>query len=246
MRKAYVSCPVSVKQTELDKVVADLRSRGFEVTHWIRGTSYGLRETEAIRLCTHFIVMLPNNAFVCENLKGSCSGVDKEYNAYGETNIISRATSLLAYTSGNGLNYYTINNMNGSDGIQGSTGSSELFAKYNPHMKSGKLRFKTEEEFIKEYREERIRQGDDEEDIYDGDWEDEHSDWTRDHNHLFGTAYPYEEYKSDAEFFDEDGHEEVFIYESMLTEVKWGDVLKKHIHPNDNYWQDKRLLFLLR
>lgn len=244
MRKAYISCPVSVKQTELDKVAADLRSRGFEVTHWIRGTPYGIRETEAIRLCTDFIMMLPNNAFVSEDLRDDCSGVYKELNAYGETNIIGRATSLLAYNSQqNGLNYYQFDYLNSGAGIKGNTGSSEWFNKYNPYVTSSpKFRFKTEQEMIDDYRQDMISEGEDEDDICDDDWRDHSGDWTEDHDHLLGTVYPYDQFLSDAEFFDEEEENEIFIYEWMITEIKPGERVNSPYQVSSNTSYDRRLL----
>lgn len=60
IRRVYVSCPMSVPQTELDKVLKHLKSLGVAACAWERGTPY---TDDPVRYCDAFIIMLPDNKF---------------------------------------------------------------------------------------------------------------------------------------------------------------------------------------
>jgi hypothetical protein len=61
IRKVYVSCPMTVSQSVLDKTLKHLSNLGVAARAWERGTPY--KEENSIKYCDAFIVILPNNAF---------------------------------------------------------------------------------------------------------------------------------------------------------------------------------------
>lgn len=61
IRKVYVSCPMTVSQTVLDKTMKHLENLGVAARAWERGTPY--KEEDSIKYCDAFIAILPNNAF---------------------------------------------------------------------------------------------------------------------------------------------------------------------------------------
>lgn len=224
MRKAYISCPITVQQSRLDEVAADLRSRGFEVMFWVRQAPYGSREENFIEDCDLFIFMLPDNKFVMneDDMDDNCPGVIKELDRYNDENCNDRSSSYLAYFSQEGLRYYDYR-YNG--GVAGEQGSFNRFFGRFPIMKPGRLRFKTKEEFMQEYRDDKYAQGLDDDDFDVEDWA-EYWDWNENFNHLLGTVYPYENYNSSYDEYDDD--ESLYILESFLVEVKPGDI---HVKP---------------
>lgn len=61
IRKVYVSCPMTVSQTVLDKTMKHLENLGVAARAWERGTPY--KEEDSIKYCDAFIILLPENYF---------------------------------------------------------------------------------------------------------------------------------------------------------------------------------------
>jgi len=75
IRKVYVSCPMTVSQTVLDKTMKHLENLGVAARAWERGTPY--KEEDSIKYCDVFIILLPENKFGTELYKIT-SGTRKE------------------------------------------------------------------------------------------------------------------------------------------------------------------------
>jgi hypothetical protein len=75
IRKVYVSCPMTVSQTVLDKTLKHLSYLGVAARAWERGTLY--KEEDSIKYCDAFIILLPENKFGTELYKIP-SGTRKE------------------------------------------------------------------------------------------------------------------------------------------------------------------------
>lgn len=70
MANAYISCPMTVSQSDLDKVLRLVQSYGVTPRYWVKGTPYDndfFRKT--IVNADAFIVILPNIAWKCEGNK---------------------------------------------------------------------------------------------------------------------------------------------------------------------------------
>lgn len=78
IRKVYVSCPMTVSQTVLDKTMKHLENLGVAARAWERGTPY--KEEDSIKYCDAFIIILPNNDFECFYPDKLPSGTKKELN----------------------------------------------------------------------------------------------------------------------------------------------------------------------
>lgn len=61
MKKAYVSCPMTVPMNILKDVINLSIDKKLKTSWWIRGSHYGSSEEQAIEECDYFIIIPPGN-----------------------------------------------------------------------------------------------------------------------------------------------------------------------------------------
>src|SRR5688572_22834200 len=101
MKRAYVSCPMTVSQQTLDKVIAVVSKHAYAI-HWVKGSDYDEKAMKKIITdADAFILILPEVSWMCK-YSSMTSGSRKEFLHAVDANV----PVFIAYRSSEGMGIY--------------------------------------------------------------------------------------------------------------------------------------------
>lgn len=124
LSSVYVSCPMSVEASKLNKVIETTKSLGVSTSYWQRGTTYNeLGYADIIKKSDAFILIMPDNRWNMTIEKLS-AGSQKELR------LALRAGKpvFIVYQASSGFNIYNAVINDHNDFISGISGTSHNFA----------------------------------------------------------------------------------------------------------------------